>query len=120
MSTAKARALPDCLRIASSVSSAISRSRSNTPTVQPSAANRVQIALPMAPPPPVTIAVLPLSPRTAGSVATPGLAVKPRRPTPELFVPPSRLGRVQLEGEAGGREEVRLFFQGCRGEWMLF
>src|SRR3954471_14146067 len=63
MSTLETKALPPISEISSAIRLAPSRFLSNTPTLQPYPAKRLQMAPPIAPPPPVTMTFLPESPR---------------------------------------------------------
>src|SRR4029453_6611044 len=67
MSTLETKALPPVSAISSAIRLAPSRFLSNTPILQPYAAKRLQMAPPIAPPPPVTMTFLPESPRMTGS-----------------------------------------------------
>src|SRR5215216_4349073 len=67
MSTLDTKALPPVSAISSAIRLAPSRFLSNTPTLQPYPAKRLQMAPPIAPPPPVTMTFLPESPRMTGS-----------------------------------------------------
>src|SRR5918995_1223502 len=67
MSTLDTKPLPPVSTISSAILLAPSRFLSNTPTLQPYSAKRLQMAPPIAPPPPVTMTFLPESPRMTGS-----------------------------------------------------
>src|SRR4029453_10504462 len=67
MLTLETKALPPTSAISSAIRLAPSRFLSNTPTLQPYPAKRLQISPPSAPPPPVTMTFLPESPRMTGS-----------------------------------------------------
>src|SRR4030095_11061572 len=67
MSTLDTKAFPPVSEISSAIRLAPSRFLSNTPTLQPYPAKRLQMAPPIAPPPPVTMTFLPDSPRMTGS-----------------------------------------------------
>src|ERR1700755_3688170 len=67
MSTLETNALPPVSVISPATRLAPSRFLSNTPTLQPYAAKRRQMAPPIAPPPPVTMTFLPSNPRMTGS-----------------------------------------------------
>src|SRR4029453_4709073 len=67
MSTLDTKALPPVSEISSAIRFAPSRFLSNTPPLHPYPRKRLQMAPPIAPPPPVTMTFLPDSPRMIGS-----------------------------------------------------
>src|SRR6059058_3115548 len=79
MSQVTGTALPSAAAIALTVSAAPAGLMSNTPTVMPSEASRSAMARPMPLPAPVTMAVLPFSPRM-GQVSWDGKGSGPVAP----------------------------------------
>ena len=76
MSQGIANALPPADSMASAVAAALSALMSNTPTVMPSAPSRRAMALPMPLPAPVTMALLPFSPRMSKILAGAALSIR--------------------------------------------